>query len=213
MKGGLIFIAITFLFIAAYSQAYQGNIEYDKQKQDCIIMDYNYPPDAVENAFRNKLSEIGYKGKEEKGLFNRDKGFRVYKGAAIDEISRRQYTYVVNIERKSRRDADESKLYLIILDEDKNALSSFDTEQVGKVKAFLYNLHPHIEAAHLEIRITSQEETISKEEKNLRKLEDDKDDLEKKLKKTEKEIEDKNVELENLRKVLEELKTKRKGEI
>jgi len=208
---------IRILFVAAgsllasfsFAQAYQGSVEYEKTKQDCMIMEYKYPPEAVENAFKEKMSSLGNKGKEEKGLFNRDKGFRVYKEAVISEISPERHDYIVNIERRSRRDDDEARLYLIILDGDKNALSAFNASETGKVKAFLVNLHPDIEAAHLEIKISDQEDLISKEEKNLKKLENEKDDLEKKLDKQNKEIEDKKAELENLRKLLEELRGKR----
>ncbi|HET6722363.1 MAG TPA: hypothetical protein VFH07_06410 [Chitinophagaceae bacterium] len=49
-----------------------------------------------------KLTKMGYKGREEKGMFNKDKGFNVYKEATLNDISAGKYDYVINIERKSK---------------------------------------------------------------------------------------------------------------
>lgn len=53
---------------------------------------------------------MGYKGREEKGMFNKDKGFNIYKEATLNDISPGKYDYVVNIERKSKKESDESVL-------------------------------------------------------------------------------------------------------
>jgi hypothetical protein len=50
------------------AQAYEDKIEYNKVKQACIVMEYNFPPLAVENAVISKMNKLGYKGKEEKGI-------------------------------------------------------------------------------------------------------------------------------------------------
>jgi hypothetical protein len=100
-----IFLPISFILKA---QAHEGSIEYNKGKQACIVMEYNYPAEAVENAMRAKLLKLGYGGKEEKGMFNKDKGFRVYKETTVGEISPNKYDYAINIERKSHKEADES---------------------------------------------------------------------------------------------------------
>ena len=60
-----IFLSISFLLKA---QAHEGSVEYNKGKQACIVMEYNYPAEAVENAMRAKLLKLGYGGKEEKGM-------------------------------------------------------------------------------------------------------------------------------------------------
>ena len=87
-----IFLSISFLLKA---QAHEGSVEYNKGKQACIVMEYNYPPEAVENAMRAKLLKLGYGGKEEKGMFNKDKGFRVYKETTVGEISPNKYDYAI----------------------------------------------------------------------------------------------------------------------
>ena len=215
---------LTFFFIAASfilkAQAYEDKIEYNKEKQACIVMEYDVPPRAVENAVVAKMNKLGYKGKEEKGMFNKDKGFRVYKDAMIGDISPSRYNYIVNVDRKSRKETDDAVLYLIIMKDDGNALSRLNTEELGNAKSFLYNLLPDIEAENLELQITAQEDVVTKAEKKLKTLKDDKDDMEKRVKKlqddikqNEKDQEKQTSEIDNQRKALDALKAKRKGSI
>ena len=211
----LIFLSASFLLEA---QAYESKIDYNKEKQACIVMDYDYPAQAVENAIISKMNKLGYKGKEEKGMFNKDKGFRVYKDAMIGDISPGRYDYIINIDRKSKKESDAAVLYLIIMKDDGNALSRLNTEELGSAKSFLYNLLPEIEEANLELQIAAQEDAVVKAEKRLKTLQSDKDDMEKKIKKLEDDIktnendqEKQHAEIENQRKALEMLKGKRKG--
>ena len=211
----LLFVIASFIIKA---QAYEDKIEYNKEKQACIVMEYDFPPLAVENAVVAKMNKLGYKGKEEKGMFNKDKGFRVYKDAMIGDISPSRYNYIVNVDRKSRKETDDAVLYLIIMKDDGNALSRLNTEELGNAKSFLYNLLPDIEAENLELQITAQEDVVTKAEKKLKTLKDDKDDMEKRVKKlqddikqNEKDQEKQSSEIENQRKALDALKSKRKA--
>lgn len=210
----LIFLPASFVLKA---QAFEDKIEYNKEKQACIAIEYNYSPQAVENAVVSKMNKLGYKGKEEKGMFNKDKGFRVYKEAMVADISPSRYDYVINVDRKSRKEADVAILYLIVLKDNANALSRLNSEELGGARAFLSNLLPDIEEADLELKITAQEDAVVKAEKKLKSLQNDKDDMEKKIKKlqddirtNEKDQENQTAEIENQRKALESLKGKRK---
>jgi peptidoglycan hydrolase CwlO-like protein len=136
----------------------------------------------------------------------------------IGDISAGRYNYIVNVDRKSRKESDEAVLYLIIMKDDANALSRLNTEELGNAKAFLYNLLPEIEAENLELQILAQEEVLSKAEKKLKALQSDKDDMEKRLKKLQEDIEQnkkdqekQTSEIEDQRKALDALKGKRKG--
>lgn len=164
-----------------YGQAYESSIQYDKKKQQAIALDYSFRPEAVENAILQKLSRMGYKAKEEKGILNRDKGFLVYKNIFITDISNERMDYLVKVERRNRKEKDESVLYFIMLRHDRNALSDMDAAAVGKVKSFLHNLLPEVEAADLELQIKSQEEVVARAEKKLRDLKEEQSVLEKKL--------------------------------
>ncbi|HMK18385.1 MAG TPA: hypothetical protein VK492_09300 [Chitinophagaceae bacterium] len=202
-----IFLPISFLLKA---QAHEGTIEYNKGKQACIVMEYNYPPEAVENAMRAKLLKLGYGGKEEKGMFNKDKGFRVYKETTVGEISPNKYDYAINIERKSHKEADETIVSLVIFKDDANALSKLSSEELEKVKSFLNNLLPEVEASNLEILIGGQILSLEKADKKLKTLQDENKKLQEALEKNIKDQELQKKEIENQNKSLDSLKGRRK---
>ena len=210
----LVFLSISFFLKA---QAFEDKIEYNKEKQACLVMEYNFPPQAVENAVISRMNKLGYKGKEEKGMFNKDKGFKVYKDAMVADISASRYDYVMNIDRKSRKESEAAVLYFIVMKDNTSALSRLNTDELGKAKAFLSNLLPDIEEANLELQITAQEDVVAKAEKKLKNLQSDKEDMEKRIKKLQDDIKEneKNQqtqtgEIENQRKALDALKAKRK---
>lgn len=164
-----------------FAQAYEGTIQYDKQKQNAIVIEYTYPAQAVENAIVEKMAKMGYKPKEEKGILNRDKGFLLFKNAYVTDISKDKMDYIVKVERKSRKESDESVLYLVMQKGDENAMGKMESYDIGRAKSFLNNMLPEIEASHLELQIKVQEETVAKAEKKLKGLQEDKIVLEKKL--------------------------------
>jgi len=202
-----IFLSVSFL---VKGQAHEGTIEFNKGKQACIVMEYNYPPEAVENAMRAKLLKLGYGGKEEKGMFNKDKGFRVYKETTVGEISPNKYDYAINIERKSHKDADETIVSLVIFKDDANALSKLSSDELEKVKSFLNNLLPEVEASNLEILIGAQILSLEKADKKLKTLQDENKKLHEVLEKNIKDQELQKKEIENQNKSLDALKGRRK---
>ena len=163
------------------AQAKESTVEYRKKKQPCVYMNYNYPSEAVENALMEKLSRMGYKGREEKGMFNKDKGFSIFKEATLADISPGKYDFVVNIERKSKKESDESVLYLLIFNNDINALPNLSRTELDKAKSFLENLTPDVEAAHIDILVATQSEVVINTEKKLKQLQADSVELQKKL--------------------------------
>lgn len=175
---GLLALCIS---LVSFAQSYEASIQYDKKKQPAIAIEYPFQSQAVENAIVQKLSKMGYKAKEEKGILNRDKGFLVYKNIFITDINSDRMDYLVKIERKSRKESDESILYLVMLKDDKNALTLLDAAGTGKAKSFLNNLLPEVEAADLELQILAQAEVVAKAEKKLRDLKEEQASLEQKI--------------------------------
>lgn len=167
--------------VISFGQSYEASIQYDKKKQQAIAIDFVFQPQAVENAIVQKLSKMGYKAKEEKGILNRDKGFLVYKNIFITDILADRMDYLIKVERKSRKEADESVMYLVMLKDDKNAMGIMDAADVGRAKSFLNNLLPEVEAADLELQIIAQQEVVAKAEKKLRDLKEEQTNLEKKI--------------------------------
>ena len=203
--------AIIALAVNAAGQSYEGTIEYDKKKQQALVIDYSYTQEAVENALVQKIEKLGYSSKTEKGLFNKNKGFIVFSNTVISEIDPVQHDYLLKIEKAGRKSSGETTLYMVIMSNGQNALSAMRADEVGKAKLFLNNLLPEIEEAKLELDIRGNEETIVKAEKEFKKLQDEKADLEKKIKKNQEDLEKQTKQIENFRISLDALKAKRKG--
>lgn len=217
MKRSLLNPLFWFLPVLITAQAKQGTVEYRKNQQDCFYINYNFPPEAVENALMGKLTKMGYKGREEKGMFNKDKGFNVYKEATLNDISAGKYDYVINIERKSKQESDESVLYLLILNNDVNALPLLGSEEKEKAKMFLEDLTPEVEEAHIDILIAAQAEVVTTAEKKLKQLQTDSVELQNKITKLQEEMsvnskaqETQLTEIANQRKILEAIKSRKK---
>lgn len=182
MKKYIVLVLIlTSFVIASHAQAYEGSIQYNKKNQKAAVIEYEYTSEAVQNAIIQKMQGMGFKATEEKGLFNKDKGFLIFNDAFITEIDDNRMDYIVKVERRSRKAKDESIIYLILSKSNQNMLYKMDAEAIQKVKSFLNNLLPDIAAADLELQILAQEDVISKAEKKLKDLLDDQTNLEKKL--------------------------------
>lgn len=212
-------LALCFLMFASpvFSQAYESSQTYNKKKQQAITIDYGYPQEAVENAFIQKIQSMGYKARQEKGLFNSDKGFIVFKNALLSDISDETLDYILKVERKSRKEKDETTLYLLINDSQKNTLENISPVTVGRAKSFVNNMLPDIEAANLELQILAQEEVITKSEKKFKDLQADQASMEKKIKQLQEDLKknandqvNQQKDIETQKNALELLKGKRK---
>jgi hypothetical protein len=218
LKPITVLCVLMFTALVGLTQSYESTTDYDKKKQAAFAIDYDYPEEAVENAIIKKMEKLGYNGKEEKGLFNKDKGTRVYRNTSIPDISTKSLDYIVKVDRKSRKESDKSTLYLIVLKDGQNARSNLDVSEAGQVQSFLNDLLPEVEAANLELQIKSQEDVVVKAEKKLKGLRSDKEDMESKIRKLQDDIK-KNIQdqeaaqkdIEAQKKGLEDLKGKRKS--
>jgi hypothetical protein len=195
-KTAFIMITVFGFSLASVAQAYEGTIQYDKKKQPALIIEYNYPAQAVENAITQYIERLGFKAKEEKGILNRDKGFIVFKNAFVPDIYADRLDYIIKADRKSRKEEDVSTFYLVLNRNDKSMLQAMSFEDINRAKLFLNNFHPQIEAAYLEIQIKEQEEIVTKAEKKLNDLKAEQSTLEKKLEenKTNQEATQKDIE-------------------
>lgn len=210
MNRSILFLVFLLISTCVSAQAYESSIQYDKKKQAAIAIDYRYSPEAVENAVVKKLTKLGYKAKEEKGILNRDKGFLVYKNIYVTDISQSRMDYLVKVERKSKKESDESVLYLVIMKGDQNALNTMNADDVDNAKNFLNDMLDEVEEANLDLEIKGQETIVAKAEKKLSDLQKDRKELEEKLEKNIKDQEDTSKDIENQKQTLEMLRGKRK---
>lgn len=211
MKHLLTTLAICLFSYFASAQSYEGTVEYQKKDEKAIIMEFPYSPSEVEDAIVARMEKMGHKKKE-------SKGFLVYKNVVFSEISSEPADYLIKVERKSRKDKDESLVYFIVSRNNENIIARSDALVNSNAKTFMHNLSPHVESHHLEVQIREQEETVTKAEKKLKGLLEDQETMEKKIKKLQDDLkdnaksqQDQTKEIEKLKEVLEAMKGKRKS--
>lgn len=197
-----VFLAATFMllftgFVSA--QAYEGTIKIKKIDEPAIIMVYNYPEEVVENAFKAKLADKRLKG-------NNSRGFLVYNGSVISEITSAPLDYSFKFDEKGKKGKETTTVYLLMKGD--NSLAN-DAASMGRnAKSFLENMVPAVEQSNTIAQIKKQEEVLAKEEKQLRELKKDQGDLEKKLKDNEKKQNSQEKVIESQKSILADLKAK-----
>ena len=211
MKKTFTLFGVVFILLNAAAQSYEGTVEYLKKDEKAILMEFPYPPSVVENAIIARMDKLGHKKKE-------SKGFLIYKDAVVDEISSESADYLIKVERKSRKDKDESVVYLIVNRNNENVLARNDALLNSNAKTFMSRLAPDVDAYYLDTQIKDQEETVSKADKKLKNLKEDQETIEKKIKKLQEDLKDnakdqdnQQKELEKQKQNLEDLKAKRKA--
>jgi hypothetical protein len=203
-------IAVAIFACSASAQSYEGSVSFDKKDTKAMVIEFPYSASLVEDAIVQKLERQGYKKKEAKG-------FLVYKNVIFTDISQEPADYMIRVERKSRKEKDESVVYFLISRNDENLIERGDALVNSNAKIFLNRLTPDVEAYNLEQEINTQEDAVTKVEKKLKSLQSDQQSMEKKLKgiqddlkENEKDQGAQQKELDKQKEVLDAMKTKRK---
>jgi valyl-tRNA synthetase len=207
-----IYTLLTFLLVAMYAGAQSyGELEWQKKKIPAMILEVPYTASVTEDAIRQKFSQMGYSAKESKGVYT-------YKAVRIPEIQDETFDVLLKVDRKSRKEKDESNIYFVVARGAENFVKSTDDPVlIAKIKQYVLGFIPLAEAQALEVEIKDQEDKVKSNEKKLKDYEDESGSLERKKKKLEDDIEEnkKNIEkqkgeVENQRKALDVLRAKRK---
>ncbi len=196
------------LFTAAQSF---GELEWQKTKIPATIIEIPQSASVTEAAIKQKLAQLGYNGKETKGV-------TVYKAVRIPEISSETIDLYLKVERKSRKEKDESVVYFAVARGYENFVKSgSDTGFIRSIHFYTNNFNGWAEAEALEREIKDQEDKLKSAEKKADDLQSESESLQKRLKKLQEDIEEnkKNIEkqkleVENQRKALDILRSKRK---
>ncbi|MBP6686664.1 MAG: hypothetical protein KA160_02300 [Lacibacter sp.] len=207
-----IYTLLACLLVTMYAGAQSfGELEIQKKKIPALIIEIPYAASITEDALKQKFSQMGYSAKESKGVYT-------YKGIRIPDVSEETLDVMFKVERKSRKEKDESNVYLILSRGYENYIKSTDDPVfLERVKQYSRGFLPLAEAQALEVEIKGQEDKVKSNEKKLRDYEDESGSLEKRLKKLQddieenkKNIEKQKVEVENQKKALDVLRAKRK---
>jgi hypothetical protein len=202
----LILISLSTVTLA---QVYEGTAEFDKKKYTAFLAEYDYQVPAVENALLKRFAKLGYRPREEKGIFNKDKGYRVFAGSIMNEITEGAADYYLKVEDRTSKGKPIAFLTLIIIQNGEALGRGVSEARANAVKVYLKSLMPDIIAENLELDIKAQEEAISKAEKKLESLKREKAELERKIELNERGQRDTENEIKGKQEGLEILKSKR----
>ena len=182
MRKYIFLLGLTFVVsFVTNAQAYESTADFDKKKYTAFLAEYPYQVPAVENALLKRFAKLGYRPRVEKGIFNKDKGYQIFAGSIMNDITEGQADFMVKVENKSRKGKEVSLLTMIIIQGGEALGRSVSAARAEKVKTYLNAMLPDIEAENLELDIKAQEEAIMKAEKKLEGLKSEEKDLEKKL--------------------------------
>lgn len=210
MKKLILFVNFLPLVLFAAAQSF-GELEWQKTKIPATIIEIPQSASATEAAIKQKLAQLGYNGKETKGV-------TVYKGVRIPEISSETVDLYLKVERKSRKEKDEAVVYFAVARGYENfAKHDSDAGFIKGIHTYTANFNGWAEAEALEREIKGQEDKLKSAEKKADDLQNESESLQKRLKKLQDDIEEnkKNIEkqkaeVENQRKALDILRSKRK---
>lgn len=197
-------------------------IEFNGGKYQGHLIEYNSPPDLVEESVKDQFNSQGVKAKS-------IKDFLVYRNVrvvSIDPVN--SIDAFIKIERKSKKEKEQTLVYLIATKPgeipDEKVKSGSTASGLGITTAFaggmfLKAMHPGIEVKKHDRKVSEKQEEIAKAEKKMRNLQDDQASLEKKIKQYQKDLEENKkaqeqqaAELGNHKKVLDDLNGKKPGQ-
>ena len=158
-------------------------IEFNGVKYNGYVIEFNSPPDIVEEEVKEKFKSQGVKPKK-------TDGFLVYRNVLLHQIDpAKAMDAFIKIERKSKKESDKTIAYFIAaypgeIPEDK--IKSGGTTAEGVTAAItggmvLKGLHPGIEHRKWEKSVLDQQAALNKEEKKLEALKKAQIDMEKKI--------------------------------
>jgi lysyl-tRNA synthetase class I len=210
MKKVLLFIMAFALAQITYGQAYTANAEFLKIQRAAVLLDVPFNEGLSRAAIEDRMKQQGYKGKEQKG-------FMVYKGVVNDKLGLQPYDLYFMVDKKSKRDKDNSIVTLLISKGIDDFATATDTELLENAKNYLNGFKAVIDAYDLEVRIKEQEKEFESAERKRDKLVEQGQDLAKDKTKIERKIDDnakeqtaQKNEVEKQRQILEKLKLTRK---
>jgi predicted RNA-binding protein with RPS1 domain len=185
--------------VAIAQQAAESTVEALKAQQPCVTVSYNMNPDVVESALKQKLDNAKL------GSGDKSKGYRVYKGVNLPDISPDKIDIYTKVEGKK----ENATVYFLVSKGYDNFISSkSDPDMFKKVMAYVNTLQADAVSYQLNLDIKAAEEEQAKAEKKYNNSVDDGKDLQSDKTKIEKKIEENKAEQEKLAAELEKAKAK-----
>ena len=206
MKKYILISLSMLLFSGAMAQPKEDKIEYNKLQVPGYSVEVPVAPSVAEEAIKNRFKNSGAKGKERKGFWE-------FRNVGIPELRNAPVDAYIKIDKKSRKDNDNSIVSMIVTepgvepgasDSSMNAARG-DIPAIAAVGAFglLSSLQTNTEDHGLDLELKKQDDEVKKAEKEYNNLVKDGEDLQNKAKKIQNDLE---TNRNNVTKKAEELK-------
>ena len=210
-----------FLFIIsavpAISQTLPTSINYNKTTQQGLMLELPYSQDVCEGFIVNSLKNIGYDPESKGKLFwknNKVNGFYTFKNVSIQGLSHPVDLYF-KVDQKSRRQKDESIIYLLVSNGDEKFVNDSDATTFNVAQKLMNDFVAKSAAYKLSLDIKAQEDEIKDAEKKLANQKENEKELSKKIDKLQEDLKRNRADqvtqqaiIENEKKKLAELKAK-----
>ena len=181
-----------------------------------------YSEEIAEGAIVQKLKEIGYNPESKGSLFwktNTIDGYYTFKGVALRDLSGQVVDLYFKVERKSKKDKEQSYVYMMVSKSEEQFISS-ETDSLIYVSStnFLNRFAEYGASYKLDVDIRNQDGIMQAAQKKHTRLRDDEadyvkkiTDFESKLKNNREQQETQLKVIEAEKKKLEDLKSKKQG--
>ena len=212
MKNSFLLFIIVFSASICFGQATPTSVKYNKASRPALTLSLPYSEEIAEGTIVQKLKEIGYNPETKGALFwkkNTVDGYYVFKNVELRNMNRQLVDLYFKVERKGRKDKDQSVIYLLVGQGDDRFVSSETAPQVFEEATNFLNGFTGLSASYkLNVDVQSQEGTVKAAETKYARLQEEENNLLKKIKDLEETLRTNRQNQQNQVKVIENEKRK-----
>lgn len=169
---------------AAFSQSVTTSVSYNKTNQTGLLLELPYDQEVAEGFIVTNLKKTGYEPETKGSLFwknSKINGFYTFKNVRLEGADQPLDLYF-KVERKSRKQSDQSTIYMLVSKGNETFISPDSDEDIHKAaKRFLNGFLEQSAVYKLDLDIKGQENVVKDAEKKLKKLQDEEKSLTKKI--------------------------------
>jgi hypothetical protein len=184
MKNITALLLACFIYHAAFTQSTVTSVSYNKSNQTALMLELPYDQEVSEGFIVTNLKKTGYEPETKGSLFwknNKINGFYIFKGIRLEGADQPLDLYF-KVERKSRKQKDQSIIYMLVSKGNEAFISSgSDDEVYNASKRFLNGFLEQSAVYKLDLDIKTQENVVKEAEKKLTRLQDEEKSLNKKI--------------------------------
>ena len=199
------------LFNAAFSQSTVTSVSYNKTDQTGLMLELPYNQDVSEGFIVDNLKKTGYEAETKGSLFwknNKINGFYTFKGVRLEGADQPVDLYF-KVDRKSKKQKDQSVIYLLVSKGGENFISSGSDEDIYKAaKRFLNGFLEQSAVYKLDLDIKSQEDVVKDAQKKMDKLKDDEKSMNKKIEQLQSDLKKNSEDQEKQQQTIEDAQKK-----